>query len=166
MIHFCHNSSSVMILKVEFNFSSTPTMMDGFLDCLTGHDAQNKCVTFDSVLFSNCEEPFLSSVLLLHQKEMNQAVTDFLLSQTFHHLLGHTVPYSNRCCQFPVMSSFSLMSSLIFLLFRSVEQFVDDHNGADGQHLCFQHSNALPIICPASTHAGVSICILKLCVII
>jgi len=118
---FCHSSRSVKILMVEFNFSSAQTMMDGFLDCLTAHNAQNKFFTFDSILFRNCVETSVTEVLLLCQQAMNQAGTDFLLSQTFHHLLGHTVPYSNLCCHFPVISWLSLMSSLISPLFLSVE---------------------------------------------
>ena len=56
MMHFCHNSRSVKMLMVEFNFSSAQTMMDGFLDFLTAHDAQNKFFTFNSILFRNCVE--------------------------------------------------------------------------------------------------------------
>jgi hypothetical protein len=36
--------------------------MDGFLDCLTAHNAQNKFFTFDNILFRNCMETSITEV--------------------------------------------------------------------------------------------------------
>jgi hypothetical protein len=77
---------------------------------------------FDSVPFAAIRgNIFLLTFLCLHQKVRNAAGTNFLVFQTFYHLLDHMVPSYAMCCHCPVIFQFCLMSCSIFHSFMLVE---------------------------------------------
>jgi hypothetical protein len=63
----------------------------------------------------------LLKFVLFCQQVRKPECKNFLVSQTFYHLLNHTVHYYILCWHFPVTHQLSLIRSSIFNLFILVE---------------------------------------------
>ena len=97
------------------------------------------CEAFDSIQFHQLwGNIFWLNFTLLCQRVRNPAGKNFLLSQTFHHLLHHMVPYSSLCCHFPnccmSIPSGELTKFSFFLSVKKIQ--TGNKHRVDGQCLC------------------------------
>jgi len=84
---------------------------------VTIHDALKKFVAFDSIPVQNCEDMFYSlKFVLLCSKQGSQR------AQTFHHLLDHSLPYSNLSCHFYNSCALVLCDDLINFFFSPLSR--------------------------------------------
>jgi hypothetical protein len=86
----------------------------------------------------NCEEIlFWLNLVLPCQRVRNTAGKNFLVSQTFHHLLDHMLPYSILCCHCPiVVCQYPLVSSSIFPSFSQHRKFTQATNTDLNGNVC------------------------------
>lgn len=106
--------------------------------CHSSSCCEEKSSPLTALCSINCEEIFLwPNFVLLCQRVRNTAGKNFLVSQTFHYLLDHMVPYSSLCCHYLiVVCQFPLVSSPIFPSFSQDGEFTQATNTDLNGNVC------------------------------